>query len=123
MIKIIESAPRNVAAFEAADEVTKEDFENVVMPYVNKIVEQEDELNYLLQLRTPLSKFTAGAWVQDALLGLKNLAKWNRVAIVTDKEGIQTFTDIFSKFMPGEFRGYDHIDYKDAERWVSTGED
>lgn len=85
MISIINDAPENVAAFNATGEITREDFENLVIPHVKSKVEQFDELNYLLYLDTDLDNFTMGAWLQDALLGIKNITKWNRAAIVTDK--------------------------------------
>ena len=121
MISIIKHAAANVAAFSATGEVTKEDFANVVMPHVKAMVELHGELNYVLKLDTDISNFTMGAWIQDALLGIKNLSKWNRAAIVTNKEGIQTFTEIFSKIMPGEFRGFDKEELEKAINWASTG--
>ena len=121
MITIINDAPENVAAFNATGDVTKEDFENLVIPYVKNKVEQFDELNYLLYLDTDLSNFTMGAWLQDALLGIKNLSKWNRCAIVTDKEGVQNFTDIFSVLMPGEFKSFPKENLYNALYWCENG--
>ncbi|OCK51769.1 hypothetical protein BA768_03405 [Chryseobacterium sp. CBo1] len=121
MITIINDAPENVAAFNATGDITKEDFENLVIPYVKSKVEQFDELNYLLYLDTDLSNFTMGAWLQDALLGLKNLSKWNRCAIVTDKEGVQNFTDIFSVLMPGEFKSFPKENLYNALYWCENG--
>lgn len=121
MISIIRNAPANVAAFTATGEVNKEDFENTVMPHVKAVVEQYDELNYVLNLDTDIGNFSMGAWWQDALLGIKNITKWNRAAIVTDKEGIRTFTEIFSKVMPGEFRGFEKEELETAISWASTG--
>lgn len=121
MISIINDAPENVAAFNATGEVTKEDFENLVIPHVKSKVEQFDELNYLLYLDTDLSNFTMGAWLQDALLGIKNLSKWNRAAIVTDKEGVQNFTDIFSVLMPGEFKSFPKENLYNALYWCQNG--
>ncbi|AYN01790.1 STAS/SEC14 domain-containing protein [Chryseobacterium aahli] len=121
MITIINDAPENVAAFNATGDVTKEDFENLVIPYVKNKVEQFDELNYLLYLDTDLSNFTMGAWLQDALLGIKNLSKWNRAAIVTDKEGVQNFTDIFSVLMPGEFKSFPKENLYNALYWCQNG--
>lgn len=121
MITIINDAPENVAAFNATGDVTKEDFENLVIPYVKNKVEQFDELNYLLYLDTDLSNFTTGAWLQDALLGIKNLSKWNRAAIVTDKEGVQNFTDIFSVLMPGEFKSFPKENLYNALYWCQNG--
>lgn len=121
MITIINDAPENVAAFNATGDVTKEDFENLVVPYVKNKVEKFDELNYLLYLDTDLSNFTMGAWLQDALLGIKNLSKWNRAAIVTDKEGVQNFTDIFSVLMPGEFKSFPKENLYNALYWCQNG--
>jgi len=122
MLQPITTAPRNIAAFEASGEITKEDFDRVIK-IVDEKIEQEGELNYLLKLDTPLRNFTFAAWMNDAWLGIKNITKWNRCAVVTDKESVQKFTDMFSKVMIGEFRGYDKEEYDKAEHWVATGQD
>lgn len=122
MLQSITTAPRNIAAFEASGEITKEDFDRVIK-IVDEKIEQEGELNYMLKLDTPLRNFTFAAWMNDAWLGIKNITKWNRCAIVTDKESVQKFTDMFSKIMIGEFRGFDQEEYDKAEHWVATGQD
>lgn len=121
MITIIPEAPENVAAFSATGEVTKEDFENLVFPIVKAKVEHFHELNYLLYLDTDIDNFTVGAWFEDMLLGLKNLVNWNRAAIVTDKKGIQNFTEIFSVLMPGEFKSFPKENLYNALYWCKNG--
>lgn len=121
MITVIADAPANVAAFKASGEISKSDFENIVMPHVKAAVNTFDELNYLLYLDTDLENFSAGAWFQDALLGLKNLFNWNRAAIVTDKKGVQNFTEIFSVVMPGEFKAFPIEDLQNALYWCAHG--
>jgi hypothetical protein len=121
MITIIPDVPKNIAAFKANGEITKEDFENLVFPHVKAKVNTFNELNYLLYLDTDLDQFTFGAWFQDALLGLKNITKWNRAAIVTDKKGVQNFTDIFSVLMPGEFKSFPKEDLANAIFWCANG--
>jgi len=121
MIAVIKNAPANVAAFTAVGDVSKEDFEQTVLPHVKAVVDQYDELNYVLNLDTDISNFSMGAWWQDALLGIKNITKWNRAAIVTDKESIRNFTAIFSKIMPGEFKGFEKEELEKAINWAATG--
>jgi len=118
MIQKISNVPDNMVAFRASGEVTKEDFENV-FPEVEALVERTGKLNYLLELETSPADFTMGAWLQDALLGIKNITKWNRAAIVSDSEGVRNFTDAFSKVMPGEFRGFPISELEHAIDWVS----
>ncbi|UWY27475.1 STAS/SEC14 domain-containing protein [Flavobacterium sp. TR2] len=108
----------NIVAFRALAEVTKEDFVTAVAPAVEHLVKQTNEINFLLVLDTDIENFTTGAWLQDALLGLKNLGKWNRAAIVTDTDEIISFTNGFSYIVPGEFRGYKKVDFNKALNWV-----
>ncbi|GGH70445.1 hypothetical protein HNQ91_003016 [Filimonas zeae] len=121
MIEILTDVPDNVAGFRAVGEVTGDDFKTVVFPVVDQAVIRHGELNYLMIIDTPLSNWTYGAWVQDALLGVQELTKWNRAAIVTDSEGINRFTDIFSILVPGVFKGFLPEELPQAVNWVATG--
>lgn len=122
MIEILTDVPANVAGFRAVGEVTKDDFKTVVLPVVDQVVIKYGELNYLMIIDSPLKDWTAGAWVQDLVLGIQELMKWNRVAIVSDSEALGTFTDIFSVLVPGEFRGFLIEELPQAVRWTATGE-
>ena len=108
----------NIVAFRALAEVTKEDFLTAVVPAVEHLVKQTNEINFLLVLDTDIKNFTADAWLQDALLGLKHLGKWNRAAIVTDSEDIISFTNGFSYVVPGEFHGFKKEAFNKALNWV-----
>lgn len=119
MIDIIK-APDNVAAFRATGDVTKEDYQNTVAPAVEALANKYKEVNFLLLLDTELENFTIGAWTQDALLGLKNFGKWHRAAIVSDSEAVISFTNGFSYFAPGEFRGFKKAALNEALHWVSA---
>lgn len=121
MITLIPDVQENVAAFKASGEVSQDDFENLVVPHVKAKVNTFDELNFLLYLDTDLDQFTAGAWFQDILLGLKNITKWSRAAIVTDKKSVQNFTAIFSVLMPGEFKWFPQDDVENALYWCANG--
>ena len=123
MFTVIPDTPENVAAFKASGEITSADFENLVIPHVKTKVNTYNELNYLLLLDTDLDQFTAGAWLQDALLGLKNITKWNRAAIVTDKKSVQNFTEIFSVLMPGEFKSFEKDNLYNAVCWCAEGKE
>ncbi|HSD06237.1 STAS/SEC14 domain-containing protein [Flavobacterium sp.] len=121
MIQIIDS-PYNVAAFKATGEVTAEDYKTVLIPAVTQLVKNIDEINFLFLIDTEIKNFTAAAWLEDALVGLKNLGKWNRAAIVTDNESAISFTNGFSYIVPGEFRGFKKSEFQQALDWVQGGE-
>lgn len=121
MIITIPETPDNIVALKATGDITKEDFENCVIPQVKAKVNQFDELNCLLLLDTDLDNFTLDAWLQDALMGLKNLTKWNRVAIVTDHLALRNYITIFSVFIPGEYSTYPVEDLANAVYWCANG--
>ena len=111
-------APQNVVAFRATGEVTQDDYKNVIFPAVENLVKRIDEINFLFLIDTDLENFTTAAWMQDGWLGLKNLAKWNRSAIVTDSEKAISFTNGFSYMVPGEFKGFRKEAFNEAMNWV-----
>lgn len=118
MITQINGLPTNIVGFRATGKVTKEDFDPVTSA-VEQLVERTGQLNYLLVLDTSPKDFTADAWLQDGLLGIKNLTKWNRAAIVTDSDQIIQFTEVFSKLMPGEFKGFHKDELQTAIDWTA----
>jgi hypothetical protein len=117
MIQQLDS-PENVVAFRAAGEVTKNDYQTVIAPAIEKLVDRINEINFLFLIDTDLENFTAAAWMQDALIGLKNLGKWNKAAIVTDSEKAISFTNGFSYMVPGEFKGFKKEAFNEAMNWV-----
>jgi hypothetical protein len=119
MIYVIDNLPANMVGFRATGEVNENDFTSVVIPRVKAVMEKTGKLNYLLLLDTSLKNFTFGAWIKDALLGIKNLTRWNRAAIVSDSAIIRKFTDMFSVLIPGEFKGFEHTDLKQAIDWTA----
>lgn len=123
MITQLSNVPTNVVAFRATGDVTKEDFETDVLPAVNELVKRTGKLNYLLVLDTELKNFTYGAWMQDAILGIKQLTKWHRAAIVSDSDSINKFTDVFGLFVPGEFKGFTKEQLPEAIDWVAADND
>ncbi|RYY22251.1 MAG: STAS/SEC14 domain-containing protein [Chitinophagaceae bacterium] len=121
MITPIAGIPANMVAFKATGAVTKDDFDNVVVPAVEALVNQTGELNYLFWVDTPLHNFTTGAWWRDAMMGLQKIRKWKRAAVVSDSEGINTFTNLFGYVVPGEFKGFKPRELDEAIAWVATG--
>ena len=102
MITHLKELPESMVGFRAEGEITKEDFDNVVMPAVKKAVDRNKELNYMLELDTSIKNFTIGAWVKDAALGIINLSKWHRVAI---RSSVRLVTDCQRLERPGTSTG------------------
>ena len=62
------------------------DYHIIINPLVKNIAAEFGKISYLLVLNTSLKNYTMGAWIQDALLGLRYFSKWKKLAIVTEKD-------------------------------------
>ena len=120
MIEVLNGIPDYVAGFKATGKVTKEDYTNIVIPEIESILKQHGHIHFLLVLNTDVGNFTAGAWMNDALVGLKHLSKWKKMAIVSDQKGVEKVTDIISPIMPGESKGFALAELEEAKNWVSS---
>lgn len=122
MIESIPGLPENVIGFRTSGEVTKRDYDQVVFPTVKKYLAKGKELNYVFMVDTSLKNFSIGAWMEDVWLGLKELTKWNRVAIVSDSEKVRSFTDKAGHLIPGTYKGFTRGQLDEAIEWAAVGE-
>jgi hypothetical protein len=76
-----------------------------------------------LVLDTSVGNFTLGSWLQDFKAGIKNFTKWKKIAVVTDQQGVEKFTDVFSIAVPGNSKGFKMSELEEAKTWISTRED
>ena len=120
MIAVMNDVPVNVIAFRAIGHVDKNDYDNILIPAVDRFVKGHDKINFLLVLDTQLKNFTPGAFLKDLSVGLKHFTRWHKMAIVSDSGAINTFTDVFSYVAPGEAKGFTHAQIEEAKKWVSS---
>ena len=118
MLTVIQNLPEHVFGVRAIREVTKDDLKDVLLPGLESLSERYKEI-YLLVLETDVQNFTAGAWIQDLIAGVKHFTDWKKMAIVTDQKAVEKFTDIFSYVSPGEAKGFELNDLQAAIDWLS----
>lgn len=122
MLEKLNNLPDHVFAVKATGEVTKDDLQNILIPGLQELVDRTGEIYYLLLLNTDVQNFTAGAWVQDVIAGIKHFSRWKKMAIVTDQKAVAQFTDLFSVVSPGTAKGYAIAELPQAITWVSGKE-
>ncbi|UOE50964.1 STAS/SEC14 domain-containing protein [Mucilaginibacter sp. SMC90] len=119
MISLINDLPAHVLGVRASGEVTKNDMKTVLLPALDEVAGRTGQLNYLLVLDTDVQNFTAAAWWQDMIAGLKHFTDWNRIAVVTDQKAVEIFTDLFELGVPGKSKGFLPDQLAQAKTWVS----
>ena len=119
MIEVIQGFPGHVTAFRAIGKVTKDDYYNVINPYVKNVAISFGKINYMLILNTELKNYSIGAWIEDGLLGFRYFSKWRKLAIVTEKDSIKKFTNTFGIFIPCPTKGFKMEELPVAKEWIS----
>lgn len=118
MIDILTDLPPHVIGFRATGKVSKQDYEEVLMPAVDNQAKLFKKINFLLLIDTDISNYTLGAWMDDALIGLKHFSHWHKVAIVSHYDSIKKITDIFGHLVPGIYKGFRISELEEAKKWV-----
>ena len=120
MITVLKNTPSNVVAFRTTQEVTRKNYDEVVIPQVDKLIKEKGVLNYVMVIDTSLSNFTAGAWLRDELLGIKKLGKWHKGAIVSNSQIAKTLAGIFDMLAPGDFKSFNTGELDEALEWTAN---
>lgn len=122
MLERIRGLPENVLGLEARGEVTGADYESVLIPAVDEMLARRRSIRFLYHLGNEFTGFDAKAMWDDAKVGLRHLAAWERVAVVTDVAWIRTAVKMFAFVMPGQVRIFSNSELAGARQWLSEPE-
>jgi hypothetical protein len=104
MIEKIPDLPENVLGFTAKGTVTANDYELIIIPAVEALFSQHPKVRFLYHLGKDFTGFEAAAVWDDTNLGLKHLAGWERMAVVSDVEWVRGAIRVFCLAIPGHVR-------------------
>jgi|SRR4051812_4026766 hypothetical protein len=119
MISVMRDIPDYIAGFTARGEVTKEDYEKVLIPRVEEVYKKHGHIHFLFELQTEVGNFTTAAWWKDLMVGLEHFSKWKKMAIVSDQKGVEKISTLISPVLPGETRGFSLQQIDLAKDWVA----
>ncbi|GAB2981477.1 hypothetical protein GCM10027049_16920 [Mucilaginibacter puniceus] len=118
MLQFINDLPDDVVGIHAVGEVTKDDYNNVLIPKIDNLAKRQGEIKYLLVLDTDISNFTLAAWWKDLVMGLKHITEWKKIAVVSNQKGVEWFTDAFKYLIPGTSKGFALNELDEAVAWI-----
>ena len=119
MIKQIPDLPEGVIGFDVSGEVTADDYHTVVIPAVEKAAAGGSKMKMLYHVTPDFEKYDLEAMWDDTKVGLKHLASWEKIAVVTDVGWIRSILKAFGVMMPGEVRVFDNGQLAEAKSWLA----
>jgi hypothetical protein len=122
VIERLHGMPPGTLGFRAADEIEREDYDEVLVPELHRALEQGAGLRTLYVIED-LDEIEPGAlWADSKLgfdLGVRHHGAWVRSAIVTDIDWMARATRLFAWMIPGEARVFPLAELEQAKTWVA----
>lgn len=119
MLKILNDLPENVLGVSAEGKITGTDYETVLIPAIEEKFKTNKKIRMIYQLGNKFSGFDFTAMLDDAKMGMKHLSAWDRIALVSDHEMINTFAKFFGHMLSCELRIFKNAEMGAAKKWIS----
>jgi hypothetical protein len=118
MIEHIEGFPDNVVALAAKGRLTKQDYDQVLIPQVEAALQRHPKIRLYYELGSQFSGIDPGAAWEDFRIGMEHLTRWEHAAIVTDVDWIRHIVGALRFLMPGELRVFTTAQAREARDWI-----
>jgi hypothetical protein len=119
MIEIIHDLPDRVLGFRAKGQITADDYHLVLVPALEEKLKQIKRVRLLYVLGEGFDGYTGGAAWEDTKVGMRHLAAFDRIAVVTDVDWVRKVVKAFGFTIPGEVRVFGNGELDGARAWVS----
>jgi hypothetical protein len=119
MLKIMTDLPAQVLGVTAEGKITGIDYETILIPALEEKLLTNKKIRILYQIGNSFTGFDLSALFDDAKMGLKHLSAWDRIALVSDYETINSFAKFFGHLMSCELRIFKYAELEEAKQWVS----
>ncbi|MGA2730970.1 MAG: STAS/SEC14 domain-containing protein [Terracidiphilus sp.] len=118
MIEILKNFPHNVVAISCGGQVTKEDYEGILVPAILKALKGYDKIRLLYETSANFTGYDPGAIWEDMKIGLGHPTRWERAAVVTDVDWIVQTVRIFSFLIPCPTKVFPPSEAAQAHAWI-----
>ncbi len=118
MIEHLTNFSEGVAAFLCKGQVTKADYDAVLVPAVTKELKNHEKVRIYYETAADFSGMDPGAMWEDFKVGMEHLTRWERVAVVTDVGWIKQAVWLFGFLMPAAVKLFPGSQAEQARAWI-----
>ncbi len=115
----LETDREGVIAFDATGKLTDEDYKTVLIPAIEKHLKSVDKAHLLMRMGPDFEGFTAHAAMDDAMLGVRHLHEFERIAVVSDHKWLTNSIRIFGPLMSAHLKVFSLDEMNEAKTWVA----
>ncbi len=117
--EILDGYPDDVIAFRAEGDITREDYEETLIPLAQEKIKTHKKIKLLYWIGEGFESFSAGAMWDDARFGLSHFSDFSKIAVVSDVDWIRTSVKVFAPLMPATVQVFHNAEIDDAKEWIS----
>jgi len=120
MIEIMKDVPPGIFAVRSVGVLTKEDYDEVVVPLLEEATRTGRRIRCLCQVGPEFRGLTPSAAWEDVRLGLRALRLFEACAVVSDLGWIRESSRLAAFFMPCPVQVFGEHEREQAIKWLSS---
>ena len=119
MVRRMRDMPVGTIGFEAAGEVEDDDWEDTVEPVLREEIAAGRKLRLLYLLGPATHEVEGDAVKADTAFRARHASSFDRVAVVSDEDGVRPALRALSFLLPGKAKGFPVRDLANAKAWLA----
>ena len=120
MFEYLPEGAGNVVGVRATGTLTDADYKNVLMPKLEKMFAEFGRLRLLFYMDESFSGWDLGAAWDDASLGLKHRADFEKIAVVGGPDWVVWFVKLSAFLIAGEIKVFPKDQLQEAWIWMKA---
>jgi len=120
MIEILPESSGNILAVKGAGRLSREDYENVLLPRLQSLVEEHPEARFLFYMEDDFKGWDLAAAWHYARFGLKHKDRFEKVAAVCGPKWVHFGMKLKSYFVNGDVRSFPCEGGMAAREWIEA---
>lgn len=118
MIEVKPLTGDGVMEIHLSGKLSARDYQDTLIPAIDQALAEHDRIRLLAVIGPGFEGYTPKAAWADTKLGLRHWTGFDRIAVVTDADWIETMVDILGFAMPGPVETFDLDELDEARRWL-----
>lgn len=122
MVDVIPDMPPGTLGFRVSGRLTRDDYDDVLVPPLREAVEAGQRLRVLYEIGPEIHLEPGALWEDlkvEAELGIKHRDAWERIAVVSDLSWLWRAFERFAWMVPGEMRLFRESEFEQAKTWLA----
>jgi hypothetical protein len=118
MLSILPDTAGDLIVVQASDELTADDYQQVLVPLIEEKLPQYGPLRVVLYFDQSFTGMAAGAIWEDAKLGISHAEDFIRIAVVGGPVWVSWATALGNHLVRGEAKHFEERQFLQALHWV-----